>query len=202
VAIWSANAGMKAIFDALNVIYGEKEKRGFLTLNLISLLFTVAAIGLVLAMFASVAVVPFLLDYVGLGGGTRFVVAYGRWPAMFVLGVVALSVLYRYGPSREAAQWRWLGIGSILAAALWMLTSMVFSWYVANFGNYNATYGSLGAVIGMMMWMWLSIIVVLFGAELDSEMEHQTAQDTTTGMPQPLGDRGATMADTVGAAQG
>jgi membrane protein len=202
VAFWSANAGMKAIFDALNVIYCEDEKRGFIKLNLISMAFTLAAIGFVLTMFANVAVVPIVFKYVGLESGTAIIVRYGRWPALFVMGVLALLVLYRYGPSRESAQWRWLSVGGVFAAAVWMLASMAFSWYVANFGNYNATYGSLGAAIGLMMWMWLSIIVVLVGAELDSEIEHQTAQDSTTGVPLPLGRRGARMADTVGAAQG
>jgi len=202
IAIWSANAGMKAIFDALNVIYDEDEHRGFIKLNVISLLFTVCAIALVLAMVTSVVVVPLALARVGLQGSAGAIVAYSRWPAMFVAIILALSVLYRFGPSRQFAQWRWLSVGSVFAAATWMIMSLAFSWYVANFGNYDATYGSLGAAIGMMMWMWLSIIVVLVGAELNSEIEHQTACDTTTGAPLPLGARGATMADTVGEAQG
>jgi membrane protein len=201
IAFWSANAGMKAIFDALNVIYDEEEKRGFIKLNLISMLFTLSAIALVLAVFASVTVVPFALKYVGLESGTRLIISYGRWLGMFVVTVLALSVLYRYGPSRATARWQWISAGSVFAAAMWMITSIAFSWYVANFGTYNATYGSLGAVIGLMMWMWLSIIVVLVGAELNSEIEHQTARDSTTGAPVPLGTRGATMADTVGEAQ-
>jgi membrane protein len=146
--------------------------------------------------------VPFVLRYVGLESGSALILKYGRWPALFVMGIVALSVLYWIGPSRARAQWRWLSVGSLFAAAMWMGMSMAFSWYVANFGNYNATYGSLGAAIGMMMWMWLSIIVVLVGAELNAEIEHQTAQDSTTGAARPLGARGATMADTVGEAQG
>lgn len=201
IAIWSANAGMKAIFDALNVIYDEDEHRGFIKLNLISLLFTVCAIALVAAMVMSVVVVPLALAHVGLQSSAGAIAAYGRWPAMFVVVILGLSVLYRFGPSRQFAQWRWLSVGSMFAAATWMVTSLAFSWYVANFGNYNATYGSLGAAIGMMMWMWLSIIVVLVGAELNSEIEHQTARDTTTGPALPLGARGATMADTVGEAQ-
>lgn len=201
IAIWSANAGIKAIFDALNVIYDEDERRGFIKLNLVSLMFTVAAIALVLIMIASVVVVPVVLNYVGLGSVATAILTYGRWPVMFLIGIFALAVLYRFGPSRQFAQWRWLSIGSIFAAVAWMIMSIGFSWYVAHFGNYNATYGSLGAAIGMMMWMWLSIIVVLVGAELNSEIEHQTARDTTTGRPLPLGARGATMADTVGEAQ-
>jgi membrane protein len=201
VAIWSANAGIKAIFDALNVIYDEDEHRGFIKLNLVSLLFTMAAIAMVLLMLASVVVVPIVLNYVGLDGFAGAIIAFGRWPAMFILVILGLAVLYRFGPSRQFAQWRWLTVGSIFAAVAWMIMSIGFSWYVANFGTYNATYGSLGAAIGMMMWMWLSIIVVLVGAELNSEIEHQTARDTTTGKPLPLGARGATMADTVGEAQ-
>jgi membrane protein len=201
VAIWSANAGMKAIFDALNVIYDEDEHRGFIKLNLISLLFTTLSIAFVLVMVASAVVAPIAFKYVGLDSSAGVIVAYGRWPALFVIGVLALAVLFRFGPSRQFAQWRWLSVGSIFAAAAWIVMSIAFSWYVANFGTYNATYGSLGAAIGMMMWMWLSIIVVLVGAELNSEIEHQTARDSTTGAPLPLGLRGATMADTVGEAQ-
>jgi membrane protein len=119
---------------------------------------------------------------------------------LFVLLILGLSVLYRYGPSRRLARWRWLSVGSIAAALVWLAVSSLFSWYLGNFANYNATYGALGAVVGMMMWMWLSTIVVLVGAELNSEIEHQTAHDSTVGSDQPLGTRGAVMADTVGAA--
>jgi membrane protein len=201
VAIWSANAGMKAIFDALNVIYDEDEHRGFIKLNLVSLLFTVAAIALAMTMVASVVVVPLVIQYIGFESVASMVVTYGRWPAMFVVAILALAVLYRFGPSRQFAQWRWLSVGSLFAAVVSLIGSIAFSWYVANFGTYNATYGSLGAAIGMMMWMWMSIIVVLVGAELNAEIEHQTARDSTTGAPLPLGARGATMADTVGEAQ-
>ena len=111
---------------------------------------------------------------------------------------VAVAMMYRYGPSREKAQWRWLTWGSAFAAIGWLVVSVLFSWYAADFGSYNKTYGSLGAVVGLMTWMWLSSIVILLGAELDAEMEHQTAHDTTTGAPRPLGARGARMADTIG----
>lgn len=201
VAFWSANAAMKAIFDALNVIYEEEEKRGFIKLNLMTMLFTLTGIALVLVMIASVTVLPLVLGYVGLGSAAEWLLRIGRWPVMFAIVVCALAVLYRYGPSRARAQWRWLTVGSLFAAVVWMIASMAFSWYVSNFGSYNATYGSLGAVIGMMMWMWISSIVVLVGAELDSEIEHQTARDSTIGPTKPLGQRGAIMADTVGAAQ-
>jgi len=119
---------------------------------------------------------------------------------MFALVVLGLSVLYRYGPSRRHAKWRWVSVGSVFAALSWIALSVAFSWYLSNFGNYDATYGSLGAAIGLMMWMWMSAIIVLCGAELNSEIEHQTAVDTTVGRPKPLGARGAVMADTLGPA--
>jgi membrane protein len=200
IALWSANAGMKAIFDALNIIYDEEEKRGIIRLNLVSLFFTICAIvGAGLAV-AFVVVFPLLLAAFGVTSFDHPIVGYLRWPVLFVLLIVGLSVLYRYGPSRRLAKWRWLSVGSIAAALAWLAVSSLFSWYLGNFANYNATYGALGAVVGMMMWMWLSTIVVLVGAELNSEIEHQTAHDSTIGSDQPLGTRGAVMADTVGAA--
>ena len=200
VAMWSANAGMKAVFDGLNVVYDEEEKRSFIRLNVISLAFTAGAILLLLAAIGVVVVFPLALAFFGLGTMKETAVQIVRWPAMFVVLVFALSLLYRYGPSRRSAQWRWLSVGSVFGAIAWVGASLLFSWYLANFANYDATYGSLGAVIGLMMWMWLSVIAVLLGAELNAEIEHQTARDSTTGAEKPLGMRGATMADTVGAA--
>jgi membrane protein len=201
IALWSANAGMKAMFDALNIIYDEQEKRGIIRLNLVSLLFTVCAIGAVMLAIGAVVVFPLLLAGLGLTMQDHPFIGYLRWPVLFVLLIVGLSVLFRYGPSRRAARWRWLSVGSLVAASSWLVVSWLFSWYLANFANYNATYGALGAVVGLMMWMWLSTIVVLIGAELNSEIEHQTAHDSTVGRAKPLGSRGAIMADTVGAAR-
>jgi membrane protein len=115
--------------------------------------------------------------------------------------LAALAVLYRYGPSRREPQWKWVSVGSVLATALWILGSAMLSYYLRHYANYDATYGSLGAGIGLMMWMWMTMVVVLFGAELNSQIEHQTAVDSTVGPPRPLGTREATMADTVGASQ-
>jgi membrane protein len=119
---------------------------------------------------------------------------------LFLFILLGLAVLYRYGQSRTAARWKWLSVGAIVAAVLWLVGSAVFSWYLSNYANYTATYGTLGAAIGLMTWMWMSAIIVLCGAELNSEIEHQIALDTTIGRAEPLGNRGATMADTVGAA--
>jgi membrane protein len=201
LALWSANAGMKALMDALNIVNEEKEKRSFIRLNLVSLAFTVAGVFVVLVAVGAVVVAPLVLSRVGLAGMTEEIVGFARWPVLIAAMLLGLSVLYRYGPSRRAAKWQWISLGAVFASLTWFAGSAALSYYFANFANYNATYGSLGAAIGTMMWMWMSAIVVLFGAELNSEIEHQTARDTTVGTEKPLGARGATMADTVGAAQ-
>jgi membrane protein len=201
LSLWSANAGMKAMLDALNIVYDEEEKRSFIKLNLESLAFTLAAIGFLLLALVGIIVLPVILGFVGLGSGTEWLLSLARWPILLACVVLGLSVLYRYGPSRDKAEWKWVTPGGLVAAVLWLVVSMLFSWYVANFGSYNETYGSLGAVIGFMTWIWISGIVVLVGAEINAEMEHQTARDTTVGPDQPMGSRGATMADTVGAAK-
>ncbi len=202
VSLWSANAGIKSVFDALNLVYNEEEKRGLVKLNLVSLAFTVAAIVFVVIALGCIAALPAVFSSGQLQGTMAQLVSVARWPILLILIAVGLAFVYRYGPSRAEPQWRWITWGSALAAIGWIAVSILFSWYAAHFGSYNKTYGSLGAVIGFMFWLWLSTIVVLLGAELDAEMEHQTARDTTTGGAKPLGTRGARMADTVGAASG
>jgi membrane protein len=201
LSLWSANAGMKALFDALNVAYDEEEKRGFFALNLASLTFTLGAIAFALLAVGGIVVIPVVLNFIGLGPLVEWLLWLARWPALLAVIILGLAVLYRYGPSRDKAEWKWISPGSIFAAVVWIVASMLFSWYVSNFGNYNETYGSLGAVIGFMTWMWLSTTIVLVGAELNAEIEHQTVKDTTAGPSQPLGTRGAEMADTVGEAK-
>ena len=201
IALWSANAGMKAIFDALNVIYEEEEKRGFIWLNLVSLIFTICAIAAALLAIGAVVVFPLVSPRFGLSSFDEPIIGYLRWPVLFVLMHRRAGGALSLRPEPAPAKWRWLSVGSVFAALAWLAVSSLFSWYLANFANYNATYGSLGAVIGLMMWMWLSTIVVLVGAELNSEIEHQTARDTTVGPEKPLGARGAAMADTVGASR-
>jgi membrane protein len=200
LAIWSANAGVKAVIDALNVVYEEREKRSFLRLNLLSLTFTIGGIAALLLMVSAVVAFPLALDHLALPPDHRFIASLARWPLLFLVLLTALGILYRFGPSRRPARWEWLGIGTLAAALLWIVGSSALSWYLSNIGNYSATYGSLGAAIGLMMWMWMSAIIVLFGAELNSEIEHQTAVDTTVGNAKPPGHRGATMADTLGPA--
>ena len=200
-ALWSANSGMGALFDSLNVVYGEQEKRSLLRFYGTTFLFTIGAVLFVVAAITAVVVLPVVLKFVGVPLSAELILNVVRWPLLLVVVVLSLAAVYRFGPSRSTAQWRWVTLGSVAAALLWIGASMVFSWYVASFDSYNRTYGSLGAGVGFMVWIWVSIVIVLVGAELNAEMEHQTARDTTTGPEKPLGQRGATMADRVGPAQ-
>lgn len=183
VSLWSANAGIKSLFDGLNIVYSEEEKRGLIKLNLLSLAFTTATILFVLLSLAAIVVVPFIINFFGLAEFSNLIVRIARWPLLLVVVAFALAVLYRYGPYRRKVQWRWITWGSAFAAVVWLTASILFSWYVANFGSYNKTYGSLGAIIGFMIWIWLSTIVILIGAEIDAEMEHQRNRVATTGTP-------------------
>ncbi|ACK83531.1 YihY/virulence factor BrkB family protein [Methylorubrum extorquens] len=199
LSVWSANGGVKHVFDALNLVYNEREQRGFFKLNLVSLAFTAGALLFVVLALAGIVAVPVAIQFLGLSGDAWWL-ALLRWPILFVIVILMLAVLYRYGPSRDAPRWRWVTPGGMFAAFLWLAGSLLFSWYVSNFGSYDKTYGSLGAAIGFMTWIWLSTTIVLLGAQLNAELEHQTAKDTTVGAPKPLGTRDARMADTVGAA--
>jgi membrane protein len=201
ISLWSANGGMKAMFDALNVVYHEKEKRSFFRLNTVSLVFTLGAIMFVMIALATMTVLPVVLDYLGLSRFTELLIKIGRWPVLLLIVSFAIALIYRYGPSRDKPKWRWITPGSVFAAIGWLCGSLLFSWYTENFGSYNETYGSLGAAIGFMTWLWFSSIVILVGAKINAETEHQTARDSTTGDPKPLGNRGAVMADTVGASR-
>ena len=196
-ALWSANAATKAMFSALNDVYGERESRSFLRLTAWSLAFTVGGIVTMILGLVLVVALPAVFKAIGLDTALTLAVRILRIPVMGVVIVAALAVLFRYGPSRELAKWRWVTWGSVFGALAWVALSVGFSWYVASFGAYNKTYGSLGAIIGFMTWIWLSTTVLLLGAQLNAEMETQTARDTTTGRPRQLGRRGAMAADTV-----
>lgn len=200
IALWSANSGVSALFDALNVIYGEKEKRSYLQFYATTFVVTVGAVVFVVLALAAVVVLPIALTFFGLNTPAEKILMIARWPVLLVFVAAALSTIYRFGPSRREAKWHWVTLGSAAAALLWVAASMVFSWYVTAFDSYNRIYGSLGAAVGFMTWTWISAMIVLLGALLNAELEHQTAHDTTDGPPKPLGLRGATMADHVGAA--
>ena len=197
VSLWSANGGIKAMFEGLNAVYEEDEKRSFIKLNAISLALTLGGLAFVIASLLTITVVPNLLSFLGLPALSE-VVNIARWPVLLVVASLMIAVMYRFGPSRDQPQWRWISPGSIFAAVTWIVASLLFSWYAAHFGSYNKTYGSLGAAIGFMTWIWISTMVILVGAKINAELEHQTEADTTVGTPAPQGTRGARMADTVG----
>ena len=201
VSLWSAMSGVKAMIDGLNVIYEQKETRNFVKLNLVALAFTLAGFAAFLLAIASIIVLPLVLSPIGLGSLSQTLTRIARWPVLLIVLLIGLAVLYRYAPDRRAARWQWVSVGSLFAAMTWIVSSFLFSWYLASFANYNATYGSLGAAVGVMIWLWISTTVMLLGAELNAEIEHQTARDSTVGTEKPLGERGAVMADTVGAKQ-
>jgi membrane protein len=202
VALWSANSGMKAMFEVMNVAYDEEEKRGYVRLTAVTLAFTLATIAAVLVLIGLAVVLPPILEFVGLGLLAQWGARIGGIVLVVLLMMVGLAALYRWGPSRESARWRWITPGAVLAILVILAASALFSWYLASFASYNTTYGSLGAVFGFMTWLWITAIIVIVGAELNSEIEHQTRHDTTTGAPLPMGERGATMADTLGPAYG
>lgn len=198
LSLYSASKGMKTLIEGMNIAYDEEETRGFVRLNLTALALTLVLILGVLIAVVTVIVAPALLGSLGLNEAARAAVAWGRWPILAILTILGLAVVYRYGPSRATPQWRWVSPGAVLATLLWVAGSVAFSIYARNFGTFNETYGALGGVIIMLTWLWLSAFVVLLGAELNSEAEHQTRRDSTTGPPRPQGQRGAVKADKTG----
>jgi membrane protein len=186
------------MITALNIVYSEKEKRGFFKLNLVSLALTVGLVIAGVVALLLVAVVPVIFRFIGLEDTARELLDVARWPLLAVGFMLFLSFLYRYGPSREKPKWQWVTWGSAIATVLWLLASGLFAFYVANFGKYDETYGSIGAVVILMMWFYITAFIILLGAELNAELEHQTAKDSTTRAPKPMGERGAHMADTLG----
>ncbi|MBI5128377.1 MAG: YihY/virulence factor BrkB family protein [Rhodopseudomonas palustris] len=171
LALWSANGGLKAVIDALNVVYDENESRGFIKLNAVSLGFTLGGLGAVLSAIGLVVAVPIVLSMIGMAGKGALLIAYGRWPLLALLTLAGLAVLYRHAPDRPSPRWRWVLPGGVFATLTWIAGSALLSYYLGHFADYDATYGSLGAAIGLMVWMWMSAIVVLVGGELNAEIE-------------------------------
>ena len=196
-ALWSASGGVGNLITAVNVAYDETETRGFVRLRLTSLALTLGAIVFVLLTFGLVAVVPAVLDALPLGVVGTVLAQVIRW--VLLLGVMAgsLAVLYRVAPDRDAPRFRWVSLGSVVVTVVWALVSLLFSFYVNNFGSYDKTYGAIAGVIVLMLWLYLTCYLVLLGAEINAETEHQTAHDTTEGEPLPMGRRHATVADTL-----
>jgi membrane protein len=198
IALWSAGAGVRAMMTALNIAYQEQEKRGFVRFYATAFLFTIGIVVLGIFSLGVIVIVPVLLSLVDLGDLAGLLVKLLPWLVLAGFITVALAVLYRYGPSRHEAKTRWVSWGALVAMVLWIGASLLFSLYVSNFASYNKTYGALGAVMILLLWLYISAFIVLIGAELNAEMEHQTERDTTTGRPRPMGERGAFVADHVG----
>lgn len=201
LALWSTAKGVKALIEGLNIAYDQEERRGFFKLNGIALLLTVGAVLMAILALGLIAVLPAVINVLNLSGPLATAASLLSWPLLLIAVVVSLAVIYRYGPCRNEARWRWVSWGAGAATALWLVGSILFSVYVANFGNYGKTYGSVGAIVILMMWFFLTAYSVLLGAELNAEIEHQTMRDTTERPEKPMGRRGAYVADTVGERQ-
>ncbi|HEV2365795.1 MAG TPA: YihY/virulence factor BrkB family protein [Caulobacteraceae bacterium] len=198
-SIWSANAGMKSLFDGLNIVYEEREKRPYLPRTLLTYAVTFATVLFVAATTLVATDAPLLFKRLGVHrSGPWWDLT--RWLLIWLMATAMFAVLYRIGPSRRPARWRWVFPGAAAAALLWIGGSLGFSSYLDHFTHFGVTYGSIGAMIAYMLWVWLSVVLILTGGELNSEIEHQTAVDTTIGTLKPFGARGAAMADTVGKA--
>ena len=202
LAIYSASKGMGSLMEGLNVAYDEDETRGFVKRTLWTLGLTLFLIvGLILGLTATLAV-PALLAVFTLPDWVEIVVALARWLLLALLTIAGLAVLYRFGPARDNAEWKWLTPGAILACIVWIVASIGFSVYVSNFSSYNESFGSMAGAIILLMWLWISAFIVLLGAELNAEIEAQTRKDTTVGPDAPMGERGAEKADKLGEAEG
>jgi membrane protein len=199
LALWSTSAAMKHLIEALSSMYDEDEERGFVKLRLQALLLTVGAIAFLFLTMGLLAIVPAWAE--GSGNSTlSSVLNIARWPLLVVLMMAALSVLYRLAPDRDQPRWRWVSWGAGIGTLLWIAASLGFSFYTSNFGNYSKTYGSMAAIVVMMLWLWITALCILLGAEINAELERQTHKDSTRGRPQPKGERRAYAADTVGVA--
>ncbi|PWW04260.1 membrane protein [Hoeflea marina] len=198
ISLWSASLGVKGLFEAMNVAYGEQERRSFLHVTGLAFLFTLGGAVLAALALASVVILPWAISFMPVDARMEWVVRALSFMGLALGTVLGLSAIYRWGPDRRSAKWRWVTPGAVFATVSVMTVSAIFSWYVSNFANYSASYGSLGAPIGFLTWLWISVIVVVTGGELNSEVERQTAIDTTLSPDKPMGERGAYVADTLG----
>ena len=197
LALWSASGGVGNLLSAINVAYDEEETRGFVKRKGLSLLLTLAAIVFVVLTITLVAVAPAIFDNLVDGGPLRWGLEAARWIGLVAAMTVALAVLYRVAPDRDDPEFKWVSVGAAVATVVWLVASLGFSLYVDNFGSYNKTYGALAGVVVLLLWLWLTMYIVLLGAEVNAEAEQQTARDTTVGEDEPLGQRGAVKADSL-----
>lgn len=198
VSLASARSGMASLMQAANIAYQEREKRSFLRKLCTSIVFTLGAIlGFIIMLFLGVAV-PLVFNTFATSPWAQSAIVILRWALLWAFAVLGLAVTYRFAPAREHARWRWVTWGSVVAATLWLASSVLFAYYVRTFGSYARMYGALGGVIILLSWFYLSSFLLVLGAVINAEMERQTRRDTTDGEQQPMGQRGAYAADTVG----
>ena len=196
-SLWSANKGSKAVFEGVNITYNVKVKRDFFKLTAVTLLFTIVGIIIGFIAIAMVVAYPALIDKIGLPSALETIIQFLRWPILALIVMFALAAVYKVAPNRKSPKFKWTSWGAIIATALWLAGSLLSSLYVNNFGIFHETYGSFAAVIILMLWFFLTGFVILLGAEINSEMEHQTSRDTTIGEDKPMGQRGGYHADHV-----
>jgi membrane protein len=197
LALWSASGGMAGLIEGCSAAYDEVDTRKFPIKRGIALLLTLGAIVFVLVTIGLIAVLPGVLDNLGLGSAAELAIQIGKWPLLAVIVMAGLAVVYKYGPHRNPPQLRWASWGAVIATILWLIGSGLFTLYVNNFGKFGETYGSFAGIIVLMLWLLMTAFVVLLGAEINAEMERQTAADTTVGEPEPMGARGAEPADST-----
>lgn len=198
LSLWSATRGTKVLITAINVAYEEKEERGIVMQNVVGLLFTIGAVVGTLVALSLVVVLPSVLDLLGLNRWAAITVSLLRWPLLFLCVMLGVGLLYYFAPTRTRARLRWVSWGAVIATLLWLIGSLLFSTYISYFGSFDKTYGSLGAVVILLLWFYVSALVIILGAEINAEIEHQTCIDSTVGAPKPMGERGAYVADHVG----
>ena len=198
LALWSASRGMSGLITALNIAYEEKERRGFFKLNMLALGLTLAQLVGGIVIISLVAVLPAAVQFLDVGAATKWLLLVVQWPLLIVMVMLGLAVLYRYAPDRDKPQWRWVSPGAVAATILWVIASIGFTIYVANFNSYDKTYGSLGGVIVLLTWLYLSALMVLLGAVVNAQSEKQTRKDSTVGPARAMGQRNARAADTLG----
>lgn len=196
-ALWSARAGTVSLMEGLNIAYEEPEKRGTIRYEVVALAMTIAIIVFAVVALGLIAAVPAVVDLMPVSGPVKTIGVIAPWPLLIILAILGLAATYRFAPSRREAKWRWVTVGSVTATLFWIIASIGFSFYVQKFGSYDKTFGSLGAVVVLLTWFYLTAYMVLIGACMNAEMERQTARDTTEGREKPMGKRGARMADSV-----
>ena len=196
VALWSARAGVGAMMIGLNNVYYEKNRNAARHYAR-ALLLTISLVGVGIVALLTLVIAPVILAFFPLGPFGNLMVDIVRWTIAIVVLFAGVGVLYRFGPNRRSARMPWITVGAVLAVGSWAALSIAFSFYVANFGNYNQVYGSIGAVIAMLIWLWISSFLILLGASLNAQIEMRTKADSTVGKARPLGERGAYVADTV-----